>query len=118
MKTDVPETGDESSAQARRMARGRRFSRAWNHDDEETRSGVIAASPLPAVAPTATAQPISNYARLDRVARMIGALRLIESDLRTLNAGPGDENAHALRICRAHALALIDRLGDVASQAG
>ncbi|MEI8258620.1 MAG: hypothetical protein WCJ30_23350 [Deltaproteobacteria bacterium] len=113
MNTDGQEVGGrDGAARTVGAARGRQFSRVWNHDDEEPRAVVRSASPL------RTQPPISNYERLDRIARMIGALRLIESDLRALTPGPNGDDAHALRIGRAHALALIDVLGDVAVRSG
>ena len=79
-----------------------------------THSGLI---PRPHATPPAVALPPSSSGeRLARLARMIGALRLIDGDLRAMSAEQSSAEAHPLRLGRAHALALIDLLGDLAEQ--
>lgn len=123
-----PDAHGESEAM-----RGRPFSRSWCHyeNDADLDIGleccaggaaaledVVTPSTFRAVQRAPTSQANGYYARLDRIAEMIGALRLIETDLRTLNSRPDARDAHPLRIGRAHALALIDVLGDVAAHMG
>jgi hypothetical protein len=56
--------------------------------------------------------------RSARLARMASALRLVERDLFTITPqDPTARDAHALRVARAHALALIDLLDEIATRA-
>ena len=83
------------------------FAREWNDDDLLATMDKARMRVAPAA---------SDHERLDRIARMIGTMRLLERDLVSITPRAHADESHQFRVGRAHALALIDLLGDIASR--